>query len=149
MKISEKGKDFIKLWEGCRLVTYDDGGGVLTIGYGHTGKDVVPGKQITMWEAIELFDKDIEFFAKGVHNLLEYHQNQNQFDALVSLAYNIGLGNFKISHVLTDINNGKEARQVAKGFLNWKTINGKFVKGLYDRRVSEKRIYEYGIYKNN
>lgn len=91
MELSEKIKQMIKEWEGCRLVAYRCPAGVLTIGYGHTGPDVVSGKRITLEQADRLFDRDIRRFAAGVEPLFAGTAlTPNQFDALVSLSYNIG-----------------------------------------------------------
>lgn len=91
MKLSQKIKQLIKGWEGCRLTAYRCPAGVLTIGYGHTGPDVTPGKRITQAEADRLFDNDVCKFAAKVAPLFAgVAINNNQFDALVSLSYNIG-----------------------------------------------------------
>ncbi len=91
MQLSTAIKKKIKAWEGCRLTAYRCPAGVLTIGYGHTGPDVIPGKRITQAEADALFDKDIAKFAASVAPTFAGVQlDGNQFDALVSLSYNIG-----------------------------------------------------------
>lgn len=91
MQLSTAIKKKIKAWEGCRLTAYRCPAGVLTIGYGHTGKDVTPGKKITQAEADALFDTDITKFAATVApTFAGVRLNGNQFDALVSLSYNIG-----------------------------------------------------------
>lgn len=66
MELSQSIKSKIKAWEGCRLTAYRCPAGVLTIGYGHTGADVFPGKRITQAEADALFEADIKKFADGV-----------------------------------------------------------------------------------
>lgn len=91
MELSQKIKQLIKSWEGCRLTAYRCPAGVLTIGYGHTGPDVAPGKRITQTEADALFDHDIVRFASTVEPVFAgVELSQPQFDALVSLSYNIG-----------------------------------------------------------
>lgn len=91
MQLSTAIKKKIKAWEGCRLTAYRCPAGVLTIGYGHTGKDVTPGKKITQAEADALFDTDITKFAATVAPTFDgVRLNGDQFDALVSLSYNIG-----------------------------------------------------------
>lgn len=94
MNVSERGKDLIKSYEGCRLEAYYCPSGVLTIGYGHTG-DVYPGQVITQAEADALFDQDIVGYVNSVR-AYEDQLNQNQFDALVSFCYNCGVGAYKI-----------------------------------------------------
>lgn len=87
MELSQKIKQLIKSWEGCRLTAYRCPAGVLTIGYGHTGPDVAPGKRITQTEADALFDRDIARFASTVEPVFAgVKLSQSQFDALVSLS---------------------------------------------------------------
>lgn len=91
MELSQKIKQLIKSFEGCRLTAYRCPSGVLTIGFGHTGKDVTSGKRISQAEADRLFDDDIRKFAALVAPVFAGVQlTGNQFDALVSLSYNIG-----------------------------------------------------------
>lgn len=91
MELSPKIKQMIKSWEGCRLTAYRCPAGVLTIGYGHTGPDVSPGMKITRAEADALFDRDISRFASTVAPAFSgVALKACQFDALVSLSYNIG-----------------------------------------------------------
>lgn len=87
MKVSESGKKLIKDFEGLRLKAYKDSAGVMTIGYGHTGK-LLPNA-ITKAKAEEYFDSDVISAEKKV-NKYHYNYTQNQFDALVSFAFNIG-----------------------------------------------------------
>ena len=91
MKTSDNGINLIKEFEGCMLTAYRCPAGVLTIGYGHTGSDVKAGMKITKEKATELLKKDLIKFEKHVMKYDNvYHFNQNQFDALVSFAFNIG-----------------------------------------------------------
>ncbi len=91
MDLSEKIKDLIKRYEGCRLIAYRCPAGVLTVGYGHTGKDVTVGMSISQREADRLFDEDIRRFAEGVaKRFAGVRLRPCQLDALVSLSYNIG-----------------------------------------------------------
>ena len=91
MKISKQGLELIKSFEGCRLKAYQDIGGVWTIGYGHTD-NVKSGDIITQKKADELLLKDLERFEKHVNTYVPiYDFNQNQYDALVSFAFNIGI----------------------------------------------------------
>jgi lysozyme len=85
MRISQKGVDLIKHYEGCKLKTYRDIVGVLTIGYGHTGGDVTDGMVITPEEAEALLRLDLGRFENGVTSQVTAPINQNQFDALVFL----------------------------------------------------------------
>ena len=140
MKISKKGIELIKKWEGCRLKSYICPAGVLTIGYGHTGKDVKWGMVITESKAESLLVKDLEKFEKKVDKYNDvYNFNQNQFDALVSFAYNIG----SIDQLT---NNGKRSIDViAKKILLYCNANGKWLSGLYNRRLDEQRLFKSPI----
>lgn len=141
MKISQRGKEFIKSLEGLELRAYPDpatGGAPWTAGYGHTGADVKPGMTVTQAMADAWFDKDVEKFESGVSALLTAPTTQPQFDAMVSLAYNIGLGNFKSSTLLKKHNAG--CFQCAQGqFMAWVQKPGDRAK-----RQREREIYYYG-----
>ena len=138
MKTSQNGIDLIKKFEGCELTAYRDAVGVLTIGYGHTG-DVKEGQKITKKKAEELLVKDLEKFETGVNLLIlaKYRFNQNEFDALVSFAYNLGLGNLK---KLT--NNGKRNKgQIADAIPLYNKAGGKVLSGLVKRRKAERDLF--------
>ena len=113
MKLSENGIKFIKEKEGCRLKAYRCSSNVLTIGYGHTGSDVHSGMLITQDEANRLFEADKTIHENNVNKLVKVPLSQGQFDALVSLEYNIGYGNFSKSSILRLVNQKKfkEARE--------------------------------------
>lgn len=97
-KIGQAGLALIKQFEGCRLVAYQCSAGVWTIGYGHTA-GVYKGMKITQAEAEAYLLQDVAKFEKYVNNLsyvpFTDQLNQNQFDALVSFAFNLGQGNVK------------------------------------------------------
>jgi lysozyme len=139
MKVSEKGLAFIREWEGCELKAYKDGGGVWTIGVGHTGPDVKPGMTITQFEADELLRLDVE--DHDITDLLRgAPTTQNQFDAMSSLAFNIGLTRFANSTVLKRHRIGNKIG-AANAFLLWHFDNGKPVRGLMRRREAERKVY--------
>lgn len=148
MKISEQGIELIKKFEGCRLTTYECVGGELTIGYGHTGTDVKEGMTITDEEATALLKKDIEEFENGVNKYVEVEIAQEMFDALVSFAFNVGLGALKKSTLLKKLNNA-DFKEAAIEFLKWNKVtkNGKkeVVPGLTNRRNEEKELFEKGL----
>lgn len=101
MKTNKAGVDIIKKYEGLRLDAYKCPAGVWTIGYGHTGDEVVEGIRITKDQAEKLLEDDLEKFEERVSRMLGLiPSNENQFSAMVSLGYNIGLGAFKTSSVL-------------------------------------------------
>ena len=140
MNISQKGIDLIKEFEGLRLEAYRCPAGIPTIGYGTT-KGVEMGIKITKDEAERLLKKDIEQFENGVLSRLRVKVNQNQFDALVSFAYNVGLGNFSKSNLLRLLNGGQPIGNIAKEFLKWNKAGGKILKGLSNRRDAEMKLF--------
>ena len=92
MNISERGLNLIKSYEGCRLTAYRCPANVLTIGWGHT-KNVYEGMIITQAQADQFLVEDVQVYANAVNKYVsKFNFNQNQFDALVSFAYNCGIG---------------------------------------------------------
>lgn len=140
MKTSEEGKKFIKLKEGLKLEIYKCSSNVSTIGYGHTGSDVHAGMKITKEQAEKLFAMDIQIHENNVNQLVKVSLTQNQFDALVSLEFNIGYGAFKNSTLLKLLNAGKY-RESAEQFPRWVYSGGKVSAGLQKRREEEKRLF--------
>lgn len=156
MIVSEKGINLIKKYEGCKLFAYKCPSGILTIGYGHTGSDVYTGKKITQEEADRLLSTDLKIHGNNVNKLVIVPLTQNQFDALVSLEYNIGYGNFSKSTILKLINQ-KKYKETANKFLfenpNAKTLeekykgsfvfdnNKKVLQGLVNRRKEEQKLF--------
>ncbi len=123
MKISENGMRLIKNFEGCALTAYKCPSGVWTIGYGHTGSGVHNGLKITKEQAEQYFKNDILVHENNVNKLVKVPLTQNQFDALVSLEYNIGYGNFASSTILKLVN-AKKYTQAGFSFLK-ENQNGK------------------------
>ncbi len=140
MKISDKGIELIKNFEGCRYTTYKDVGGVLTVGYGHTGKDVHEGVTITPAAAEALLRADIEAFEEGVTRSVTVDLTQAQFDALVSLSFNIGLGAFTLSTLRLMLNDGN-FKGAADQFLRWNKVQGKVWSALTERRQTERQLF--------
>lgn len=140
MKISKKGLDLIKEYEGLELKAYKDSVGVLTIGYGSTGSHVKPGMTITAQEAEALLLKDVERFEKGVAAAVKVPLNQNQFDALVSFSFNLGLGSLQKSTLLRKLNAGDYAGAQAE-FKRWNKAGGVVLRGLVRRRASEALLF--------
>lgn len=139
--ISSQGLSLIKHFEGCRLTSYRDIGGVLTVGYGHTGPDVFFGQTITQARADELLQKDLQRFERGVLDLVKVDLAQQQFDALVSFAFNVGLNALSSSTLLSLLNRGAPVATVAAEFLRWNKVDGKPVEGLTRRRTAEKDLF--------
>ena len=143
--MTKQGIDFIKRFEDCRLTAYKCQAGVLTIGYGHT-QGVYQGQEITREEAERLFSSDIAKFEMGVRNLtVGLGLSDIQVDALVSLAFNIGLPAFKGSTLLKKIKANPNDREViSEEWKKWKLANGKVSNGLVRRRAEEIDMYFSG-----
>ena len=139
MEISKKGIDLIKKYEGCRLSAYRCPANVLTIGYGHTN-NVRENQKITQAEAEKLLKEDLIIHSNNVLKLTKVKLNQNQFDALVSLEFNIGYGNFKNSTLLKLLNQGKYTL-ASNQFDRWIYSKGKVLQGLVKRRKEEKELF--------
>ena len=139
MRISDEGLELIKSFEGCRLKAYQDSVGVWTIGYGST-KNVHPGQTITQEQAEELLRQDVAVFEQGVSDLVKVNLEQHQFDALVSFAFNLGLGNLKSSTLLRYVNM-REFDSAAAQFGRWNRAGGKVLPGLTTRRKVEADLF--------
>lgn len=140
MKISQKGINLIKTFEGLSLKAYKDSVGVVTIGYGSTGPHVSMGQIITEVQAEALLKSDIARFERGVSDLVTAPLNQNQFDALVSFSFNLGLGNLKSSTLLRKLNS-LDYQGAAKEFERWNRAGNKVLAGLTRRRKAEKELF--------
>ena len=129
----------IKRFEGCRLKTYADGAGIYTIGYGHT-LGVKIGDIITQQQADSMLSDDLAIFEQAVSEAVFVPLTQGQFDACVSLAFNIGGSNFVRSTLLKKINTGAwdDAR---REFTRWNQSGGKIVPGLLTRRMAEASMF--------
>lgn len=141
VKINAAGLKLIKEFEGLSLDAYRCPAGKWTIGYGHTGSDVHEGMTITEKEAEALLKHDLEHFEHGVDVLTGPETTDNQYSAMVSLAYNIGLGAFARSSVLT-FHRKKFHDSAAMSFELWNKSKGKVLPGLTRRREAERDLYE-------
>ena len=139
MTTSEETKQQMKKWEGLRLFAYLDTGGVPTIGFGHT-KDVRMGDAITLKQAEQYFEQDIAIFEKEI-NSLGVDFSQNEFDALVSFVYNIGIAKFRKSTMYRYIREGMAKCYIANEFDRWVHCNGGVLEGLKKRREWEAQKY--------
>ena len=139
MKTSDKGINLIKKYEGFRAKAYKCPADKWTIGYGHT-LNVKPTDVITKEQAEHFLGQDIEFAEKEVnrHNL---DINQNQFDALVSFVFNLGVGNFARSTLLKKIKSNPGDETIRKEFERWVYGGGKILPGLVRRRKEEADWY--------
>ena len=139
MTTSKYGINLIKKWESCKLTAYVCPAGVLTIGYGHTGKDVKKGMVITKKKANELLINDLKKFEKLVMKYdNKYHWNQAQFDSLVSFAFNVG-------NIDTLTRNGtRTLAQISEAMLLYKKGGGVVLQGLVNRRLEEQALFNSG-----
>ena len=151
MQTNKAGLELIKSFEGLGLKAYLCPSGVLTIGYGHTGK--VRGNKITLQttitpeEAETLLKEDLQRFEKAVDSLVKVPLNSNQFDALVSFVFNIGINAFSTSTLLTLLNNG-DYKGASQQFKRWIYGNGKKVlEGLKKRRTAEEKLFNTPVLK--
>ena len=139
LKISQVGIDLIKSFEGCSLKAYRCPANVLTIGYGHTG-GVKEEQVITQQEAERLLRVDLGSYEAAVNKYVKTVINQNQFDALVSFAYNCGCGALQKSTLLKYLNQGMY-KEAADQFDLWNKGGGQVLKGLVRRRAAEKELF--------
>lgn len=136
MKISDKGIAMIKEFEGLRLTTYKCAAGVKTIGYGHTGSDVYYGQRITEREAEALLRADLARFERHVNSYDDaYGWSQNEFDALVSFAFNVG------SIDQLTYNGIRSKKLIADKMLEYCKAGGKRLSGLVARRQREREMF--------
>lgn len=143
--VTAAGLDLIRQFESLKLESYRCPAGIWTIGYGHTGPDVKPGQRVSAAQAEALLARDVARFAADVERLLTAPACDNQFGAMVSLAFNIGSGNFARSSVLRLHNAGNEAGAAA-AFALWNKATGsdgvkRELKGLTRRRAAEAALY--------
>lgn len=140
--INEEGRSLIKRWESLKLRSYQDTGGVWTIGYGHT-RNVRAGQTITVDQAETFLSSDLQEAERTVENLVTVSLTDNQFAALVSFVYNIGGTQFKNSTLLKRLNKGDYAA-VPYELSKWVFDNGKRIQGLANRRAVEAGLWAKG-----
>jgi len=144
MKTSVAGRAAISRREGNKFKAYKDSVGIWTIGVGHTSvagsPRVEPGMTITAVESDEILSRDLAKFERAVDDAVKVELTQNQFDALVSLAFNIGGGAFAKSSVVKRLNQG-DINGAANAFLFWNKAGGKVLPGLTNRRKQEREQF--------
>lgn len=143
MKISAAGIELLKQFEGCRLTAYQDSVGVWTIGFGTTA-GVKEGQTISQVKAEEYLRFDLAIFEKAVTESLKVPVNQNQFDALVSFTYNVGVSAFRSSTLLNLINEKTDKKVVAAEFSKWVKAGNQTLPGLVSRRKAESELFLKG-----
>lgn len=150
MQMSANGKELLSQWEGFEEKVYKDSAGLDTIGVGHlivkpekhTGMIIINGTPIaftnglTKQQILDLLGQDLHRFEKAVNDDVKVLLSQNQFDALVSFAFNVGVGNFKQSTLLQLLNEGKYD-EVPAQLRRWNKTGGRVVQGLVNRREKE------------
>ena len=146
MKLDDSGYKLIQGFEGLSLVPYLCSAKVATIGYGNIFYP--SGKKVTMQDApISLptarwmFKEIADRFAVDVDKLIKANINQNQFNAIASLAYNIGIAGLAKSTLLKKVNINPSDPTIATEFAKWNKAGGKVVNGLTKRRAIEAKLY--------
>lgn len=144
MATSPTGRAAISQREGNVLTAYRDSVGILTIGVGHTSAagapTVTPGMVITAKQSDEILSRDLAKFEAAVSGAVKVPLEQNEFDALVSLAFNIGGGAFAKSTLVKKLNAGDRVG-AADQFLVWNKAGGRVIKGLTTRRQAERKQF--------
>lgn len=145
-KLSQKGLELIKQFEGLSLTPYVCAGGINTIGYGNTyytnGKKVtLQDKPITKEQAEELLKFSLSTYEKAVDSFCRDDISQGNFDALCSFAYNLGPKALQGSTLIKKVNANPKDVTIADEFMKWNKANGKVLVGLTKRRQAEATIY--------
>lgn len=145
-KASQKGLDLIKRFEGLELKPYKCPAGIPTIGYGNTyypsgSKVKLTDPAITKEKAEDLLKFLLGSYEKSVDSFCRDDISQNQFDALVSFAYNCGVNNLKSSTLLKKVNANPNDPTIKAEFLKWNKASGRVLTGLTKRRQAEADLY--------
>ncbi|MCM7078330.1 lysozyme [Enterobacter roggenkampii] len=144
MQTSDKGIALLKEFEGCKLTAYQDSVGVWTIGYGWTqpvdGKPIRAGMTIKQETAERLLKTGLVSYESDVSRLVKVGLTQGQFDALVSLTYNLGARSLSTSTLLRKLN-AEDYAGAADEFLRWNKAGGKVLNGLTRRREAERALF--------
>lgn len=133
-------------WEGMKTHPYIDIGGVPTACTGITGKDVNMNKIYTIPECQKLLTKQIQLKQPALLKCINVPITQNEYDAYTIMAFNIGVNGFCTSSTVKELNKGNHAHACNlianqdNGKPNWSYVNGKYVQGLYNRRLFEKNM---------
>jgi len=146
-KMNETGLALLKQWEGLRTKSYQDSGGVWTIGYGHTSAagdpKPVKGMVISQAEAEDILLKDLSHVEAVVARAVQVPLNDNQFAMLVSFCYNVGEAAFRRSTLLKKLNKG-DYESVPAELARWVHAKGKRLQGLVNRRAAEAGLWVKG-----
>ena len=143
MEYSKDGLHLTERFEGCRLVAYPDpgsGGDPWTIGYGHTGPEVVEGLEITQDQAEQYLVQDIKQAEANVNAVVHVELTQEEFDALVDFAFNCGCRNLDSSTLMKKLNAG-DYEGASHEFIKWDMAAGHHMSGLLKRREAEAAMF--------
>jgi lysozyme len=154
MQMSQHGLELLEQWEGFKTTVYKDSAGLPTIGVGHlltkselsSGKITIDGVPVsyenglTEQQVTDLLAQDVQPAAAAVNNNVKVDLDQNQFDALVSFTFNVGVGAFTGSTLLKLLNQG-QYDQVPDQLLRWTRAGGQVVQGLVNRRNNEIKLW--------
>lgn len=135
--------DLIKKYEGFKPEAYQDSVGVWTIGYGTTridGQPVKAGMTITEDQALQLVQQEVNKLWSQIESITKVNLNQNQMNALVDFAYNLGFNALKSSTLMSKVNAG-DFNGAANEFTRWVYAGGKVLPGLVKRREAEKQLF--------
>lgn len=141
-QVNLPGIELVKSFEGLKLEAYRCPAGVWTIGYGHTGNEVIPGLSINQQQAEQLLQDDLNHSGLGVEKLVSVGLTDNQFAALVSFTFNVGINSLACSTLLTRLN-GEDYQSVPPELAKWvkatdpKTKQKITLSGLVKRRAAE------------
>jgi len=137
---SDSGLQMTKGFEGLSLTAYQDTTGIWTIGYGHTGPDLLEGMTITEADAEALLRADLADAAACVNRAVTASVTQSQFDALVDFCFNAGRGHFLQSTLLRKVN-AEDFAGAAVQFGLWVYAGGEVVPALVRRRQAEAEMF--------
>lgn len=140
MQYSKTGLELTESFEGCRLEAYRDIKGVLTVGFGHTGDDVMEGLVWTQEQAYAQLLKDTQHAQDIVNRLVTIELTQPAFDSLVDFVFNVGSGNFESSTLLKLLNAGN-LEAASDEIDKWDHASGQVVAGLLRRREAETKEF--------
>lgn len=144
MKLAPAGRNLIQSFERLALKAYSDQGGVPTIGWGHTGREVELGLVWSVDQCDAAFEHDVGGAEAAVNGQVTQPLNQNQFDACVAFCFNVGVGNWQSSTLLALLNHGQYAL-AARQFPVWNKVRiaGELTvsQGLIRRRAAEQRLF--------
>ena len=145
MKLDNNGYKLIQKFEGLKLSAYQDSVGIWTIGYGNItyedGAKVKKGDKVSQERADQLFRWFADRFASQVDTAILVPVSQNQFNAVTSFAYNVGIGALRSSTLLKKLNRCATDPTIKDEFAKWNKAGGRVIQGLVNRRAEEAKIY--------